>query len=186
MVKEEQQTWKITILLAQWPAVLFLVREAVVFNKQTDSNHVGFEVFTAVIMKSIIFWDMMLCSPLSFNRRFGGIYRLHLQGRRNKFSRNQVEGASATYPSRTSEHVIRGRAHYQLGASHPATQHHHPLHQTHIHGLHHQGGDWDWAPSQQYEQGGWLLSKQVLETSYLLLERSAEASPVWQRILVLH
>jgi hypothetical protein len=25
--------------------------------------HVGFEVFTAVVMKSIIFWDMTLCSP---------------------------------------------------------------------------------------------------------------------------
>jgi hypothetical protein len=31
-------------------------------------------------MKSIIFWDMTPCSPLSFNRRFGGTYRLHLQG----------------------------------------------------------------------------------------------------------
>jgi hypothetical protein len=41
---------------------------------------VGFEVYTAVFMKSIIFWDMTLCSPSSFNRRFGGTYRLHLQG----------------------------------------------------------------------------------------------------------
>jgi hypothetical protein len=39
----------------------------------------GFEVFTAVIMKSIIFWDMTPCSPLSFNRRFGGKYRLHFR-----------------------------------------------------------------------------------------------------------
>jgi hypothetical protein len=31
---------------------------------------------------SIIFWDMTSCSLLSFNRRFGGTYRLHLQGRR--------------------------------------------------------------------------------------------------------
>jgi hypothetical protein len=31
----------------------------------------------------------MPCSPSSFNRRFGGIYRLHLQGRRNKFTKNQ-------------------------------------------------------------------------------------------------
>jgi hypothetical protein len=36
-------------------------------------------------MKSIIFWDMTPCSLLSFNRRFGGKYRLHLQGRRNMF-----------------------------------------------------------------------------------------------------
>jgi hypothetical protein len=48
---------------------------------------VGFEVFTAVVMKSIIFWDMTPCSPMSFNRRFGGTYRLHLQGRRNRFSK---------------------------------------------------------------------------------------------------
>jgi hypothetical protein len=49
--------------------------------------YVGFEVFTAVVMKSIVFWDMMPCSPLSFNRRFGGTYHLNLQGRRNKFSK---------------------------------------------------------------------------------------------------
>jgi hypothetical protein len=33
---------------------------------------VGFEVFTVVVMKRIIFWDMTPCSPLSLNRRFGG------------------------------------------------------------------------------------------------------------------
>jgi hypothetical protein len=31
--------------------------------------HVGFEVFTAVGMKNIIFWDMTPCSPLSCTRR---------------------------------------------------------------------------------------------------------------------
>jgi hypothetical protein len=43
------------------------------------TNIVGFDVFTAVVMKSIIFWDITLCSPLSFNRRFGATYRLHLR-----------------------------------------------------------------------------------------------------------
>jgi hypothetical protein len=52
---------------------------------------VGIEVFTAVVMKSVILWDMTPCSLSSFNRRFGGIYRLHLQGRRNKFSKTQQE-----------------------------------------------------------------------------------------------
>jgi hypothetical protein len=33
---------------------------------------VGFEVFTAVVMKSAISWDIMPCSPLKVNRRFGG------------------------------------------------------------------------------------------------------------------
>jgi hypothetical protein len=35
----------------------------------------GFDVFTAVVLKSIIFWDMTPCSPLWFNRRFGGTSR---------------------------------------------------------------------------------------------------------------
>jgi hypothetical protein len=40
-------------------------------------------------LKIIIFWDVTPCSLLSCKRRFGGTYRLHLQGRRNNFSRNQ-------------------------------------------------------------------------------------------------
>jgi hypothetical protein len=55
----------------------------------TTELYVGFEVFTAVVMKNIIFWDMMPCSPSNFNRRFGGTYCLHIQGQRNKFSKNQ-------------------------------------------------------------------------------------------------
>jgi hypothetical protein len=51
-------------------------------EKRQTKHLVGFEVFRAVVMKSIIFWDMTPCSPLSFTRRFGGTYRLHLQGRR--------------------------------------------------------------------------------------------------------
>jgi hypothetical protein len=39
---------------------------------ELHENCVGYEVFTEVVMKSIIFWDMMPCIPLSFNRRFGG------------------------------------------------------------------------------------------------------------------
>jgi hypothetical protein len=38
-------------------------------------------------MTGVIFWDMTPCSPLSLNRRFGGTYCLHFQGRRNKFSK---------------------------------------------------------------------------------------------------
>jgi hypothetical protein len=42
------------------------------------SAWVRFEIFTAVVMKSIIFWDVSPCSLLSLNRRFGGTYRLLL------------------------------------------------------------------------------------------------------------
>jgi hypothetical protein len=34
------------------------------------------------MLKSSIFWDLMPCSPLKVNRRFGGTCGLHLQGRR--------------------------------------------------------------------------------------------------------
>jgi hypothetical protein len=41
---------------------------------------VGFEVITAVVMNISIFWDITPCSPLRVNQRFGGTFRLHLQG----------------------------------------------------------------------------------------------------------
>jgi hypothetical protein len=34
---------------------------------------------------------MTPCSPLNFNRRFGGTYRLHLQGRKNRFSKPAIK-----------------------------------------------------------------------------------------------
>jgi hypothetical protein len=37
---------------------------------------VGFEVLTAVVMKSFIFWDIAPCNPLKVNGRFGGTYML--------------------------------------------------------------------------------------------------------------
>jgi hypothetical protein len=42
-----------------------------------------------LVTSSIIFWVMASCSPSGFNRRFGRTYRLHLQGRINKFGKNQ-------------------------------------------------------------------------------------------------
>jgi hypothetical protein len=58
------------------------------------NTYIGFEVFTAVVMKSIVFWDMTPCSPLSCNRRFGGTYRLHLQGRRIISARTSRQAGS--------------------------------------------------------------------------------------------
>jgi hypothetical protein len=43
--------------------------------------NVGSVVLKAVFMKSTIFWDITPCSPLEVNRRFGGTYSRHLQGR---------------------------------------------------------------------------------------------------------
>jgi hypothetical protein len=35
---------------------------------------VGCKILTAVVMKSSIFWCIMVCRPLKVNRRFGGTY----------------------------------------------------------------------------------------------------------------
>jgi hypothetical protein len=59
--------------------------------------YVGFEVFTALVMKSTIFWDITPCNPLKVNRRFGGTYCLHLQGRKISRARNQLESRLVTY-----------------------------------------------------------------------------------------
>jgi hypothetical protein len=44
-------------------------------------NYVRFEVFTAVTMKNAVLWDVAPCRSC-VNRRFGGTYRLQLQGRK--------------------------------------------------------------------------------------------------------
>jgi hypothetical protein len=54
-------------------------------------QYVGFEVITAVVMKSSVFWDITPCGPLKVNRHFGGTFRLHLHGRRISQARNQHE-----------------------------------------------------------------------------------------------
>jgi hypothetical protein len=41
---------------------------------------VGYEVLPAVVMNVGIFWNLERCTP-HVNRRFGGTYHFHLQGR---------------------------------------------------------------------------------------------------------
>jgi hypothetical protein len=56
-----------------------------------NSLNVKFEVFTAVAMENVVFWDVASCR-YCVNRCFGGTYRLHLQGRRkNPRAKNQRE-----------------------------------------------------------------------------------------------
>jgi hypothetical protein len=38
-------------------------------------ENLGFEVLTAVVMKSSVFWDIMPCSLLKVNQHFGGTCR---------------------------------------------------------------------------------------------------------------
>jgi hypothetical protein len=61
-------------------------------NKQWANSlnivQVGFEVLTAVVMKSSFFRDITRYSQLKVNRRFRGTCRLHRQGRRKGQARN--------------------------------------------------------------------------------------------------
>jgi hypothetical protein len=50
--------------------------------------YVGFEVLTAVVMKSSISWDITLCGILKVNRYFRRTCRLYLQGQRISQARN--------------------------------------------------------------------------------------------------
>jgi hypothetical protein len=51
-------------------------------GKNITLRYVRFEVFTAVTMKNAVFWHVAPCRYF-VNQRFGGTYRLHLQGIRN-------------------------------------------------------------------------------------------------------
>jgi hypothetical protein len=39
--------------------------------KTMNNDLAGFEVLTAVVRKGSVFWDIVPCTPLSVNRRFG-------------------------------------------------------------------------------------------------------------------
>jgi hypothetical protein len=52
-----------------------------ILNVKACYTYVRFEVSTAVTMMILIFWEMTPCGSYK-NRRFGGSYRLHLQGAR--------------------------------------------------------------------------------------------------------
>jgi hypothetical protein len=60
-------------------AVLRISAEAVPYDPRVMYKNERFEVFTGVIMKNAVFWDV---TPRGYcmNRWFGGTYRLHHQG----------------------------------------------------------------------------------------------------------
>jgi hypothetical protein len=67
-----------------WVLELMNYKSNAILNLQFQINFrlTGFEVLTAVAMNTSFFWNIMPCSQVKVNRRFGGIRRLHLQGRR--------------------------------------------------------------------------------------------------------
>jgi hypothetical protein len=51
--------------------------------------YVRFEVFTAVTLKNVVFWYVVSYGSCK-NPRFGGTYRLHHQGEKNRWTRRNV------------------------------------------------------------------------------------------------
>jgi hypothetical protein len=66
---------------------------------EIKTEHVGLEVLVVLVMKSAIFWDITPCSPLKVNRRFGGTYDLHHQGRKISRARYQLESRLCLKPA---------------------------------------------------------------------------------------
>jgi hypothetical protein len=64
--------------------------------------YVRFEVFTAVTVKNAIFWDVPLCGSCK-KRCFGGTYRPHHQGDKNRRARNN---ASCNYHYHYNYHLV--------------------------------------------------------------------------------
>jgi hypothetical protein len=62
-------------------------------HKQMCLINVIVEVIMAVTMKNVVFWYVMLCGSCK-NRRFRGLYRLHLQGGNNQQTRNALAATS--------------------------------------------------------------------------------------------
>jgi hypothetical protein len=67
-----------------------------------------FEVFTAVTMKNVVFWDVALCT-WCVNRRFGGTYRLHLQGRKIREPGTSVSRCLKTDPQWEKGYLYKSR-----------------------------------------------------------------------------
>jgi hypothetical protein len=55
-----------------------------------EFKKIGFEVLRAVVMKSSIFYDIMLCSPLKVEE-VEETYRIHLQGQTKNMSHKKPE-----------------------------------------------------------------------------------------------
>jgi hypothetical protein len=70
----------------KFPSMMFLVDDRL--NEGTTQS-VGFEIFTAVIKKNAVNWDVEMCDSYK-NRVFGGTHRLHHQGDKNRRIRNKL------------------------------------------------------------------------------------------------
>jgi hypothetical protein len=71
-----------------------VVKYSLLSSSSSSSVLSGYEVLTAVIMDSTIFWDITPFSSMNVNRSFGGTCRLHLEGRKINQARNHGDAGS--------------------------------------------------------------------------------------------
>jgi hypothetical protein len=93
--KVVKKHWSLTIIFCFSPKECHSV-DMNLYNFK-EANYiliVGFEVHTAVVMKSSVLWDETPCGPLKGNQCFRGICLLHLQGRRISQAKNRLEAGS--------------------------------------------------------------------------------------------
>jgi hypothetical protein len=91
-----------------WPADTLSASQKRLHCMEHVRVFVGLAVLTSVVMKSTVFRDIAACSPLKVYRRFRGTCRLHLQGRRKRWERNQPK-STCHLPLRwfLARHILR-------------------------------------------------------------------------------
>jgi hypothetical protein len=77
--KKEIEFFITTAVVTSDPTCYVRINKIILLMSLRKIHTVGFEVLRAVIIKRSIFWEITSCSPLQFNRRFGGRRCLHLQ-----------------------------------------------------------------------------------------------------------
>jgi hypothetical protein len=77
-------------------------------------------------MKNAVFWDVAPCRSCELNRRFGEMYRLHLQGRKVSHVTNRKKARNSFGllfdPEHSKSFLKRRQVSMDYAALHPGTQ----------------------------------------------------------------
>jgi hypothetical protein len=84
-----QGGWNASICLYCLQDVMYLITHAKFYSPGQYIPYLRFEVFTPVTIKNAVLWDVAPWRSC-VNRRFGGPYRLHLQGRKIRWRGTSV------------------------------------------------------------------------------------------------
>jgi hypothetical protein len=68
--------------------------DSFLYSTKNKTKSFEFEILTAAVMESSIFWDITPCNPVRVCRRLGGKNSFHLEGQRVSQARNQHEAGT--------------------------------------------------------------------------------------------